>query len=201
MKALLDRKLWKKHSHLAGVDEAGRGPLAGPVVAAAVILKRDFYNLEIDDSKKLSPAKRERLYALITNVALSYAFGIVEPECIDEINILNATKQAMRQAIDSLNILPNCVLIDAVTITDLPFRQISIIKGDTLSLSIAAASILAKVKRDAIMREYHKIYPMYQFDKHKGYPTKLHRQCIAEHGPCPIHRMTFRLLGPIGVKS
>lgn len=194
MKALLDKKLWKKHSHLAGVDEAGRGPLAGPVVAAAVILERNFYNSEIDDSKKLSPAKREKLYVLITNIALSYSFGIVEPEIIDEINILNATKRAMRQAINGLKILPNLVLIDAVTITDLPFRQISIIKGDTLSLSIAAASILAKVKRDTIMQKYHKIYPMYQFNKHKGYPTKLHRQCIKEHGPCPIHRKTFRLL-------
>ncbi len=195
MKALLDKKLWKKHSYLAGVDEAGRGPLAGPVVAAAVILERNFYNSEIDDSKKLSPAKREKLYVLITNIALSYSFGIVEPEIIDEINILNATKRAMRQAINGLKILPNLVLIDAVTITDLPFRQISIIKGDTLSLSIAAASILAKVKRDTIMQKYHKIYPMYQFNKHKGYPTKLHRQCIKEHGPCPIHRKTFRLLG------
>lgn len=195
MKALLDKKLWKKHSHLAGVDEAGRGPLAGPVVAAAVILERNFYNSEIDDSKKLSPAKREKLYALITNIALSYSFGIVESEIIDEINILNATKRAMHQAINGLKIFPNLVLIDAVTITDLPFRQISIIKGDTLSLSIAAASILAKVKRDTIMQKYHKIYPMYQFNKHKGYPTKLHRQCIKEHGPCPIHRKTFRLLG------
>ncbi|MGB3478182.1 MAG: ribonuclease HII [bacterium] len=195
MKALLDKKLWKKHSHLAGVDEAGRGPLAGPVVAAAVILERNFYDSEIDDSKKLSPAKREKLYALITNIALSYSFGIVESEIIDEINILNATKRAMRQAIDGLKIFPNLVLIDAVTITDLPFRQISIIKGDTLSLSIAAASILAKVKRDTIMQKYHKLYPMYQFNKHKGYPTKLHRQCIKEHGPCPIHRKTFRLLG------
>jgi ribonuclease HII len=195
VKALLDKKLWKKHSHLAGVDEAGRGPLAGPVVAAAVILERNFYNSEIDDSKKLSPAKREKLYALITNIALSYSFGIVESEIIDEINILNATKRAMHQAINGLKIFPNLVLIDAVTITDLPFRQISIIKGDTLSLSIAAASILAKVKRDTIMQKYHKIYPMYQFNKHKGYPTKLHRQCIKEHGPCPIHRKTFRLLG------
>lgn len=195
MKALLDKKLWKKHSHLAGVDEAGRGPLAGPVVAAAVILERNFYDSEIDDSKKLLPAKREKLYALITNIALSYSFGIVESEIIDEINILNATKRAMRQAIDGLKIFPNLVLIDAVTITDLPFRQISIIKGDTLSLSIAAASILAKVKRDTIMQKYHKLYPMYQFNKHKGYPTKLHRQCIKEYGPCPIHRKTFRLLG------
>ena len=194
MKALLDKNLWKKHNHLAGVDEAGRGPLAGPVVAAAVILKKNFYNPDIDDSKKLSPKKREELYDIITGVALSYSFGIVEPDIIDEINILNATKRAMRQAIDGLKILPDIVLIDAVTIADLPVQQLAIIKGDTLSLSIAAASILAKVERDNIMQQYHKQYPAYQFNKHKGYPTKLHRRCIQEYGPCPIHRKTFRLL-------
>lgn len=194
MKALLDKNLWKKHNLLAGVDEAGRGPLAGPVVAAAVIFERDFYNSEINDSKKLSPIKRERLYKTITNAALSYSFGIVEPAIIDEINILNATKKAMRQAINGLKILPDVVLIDAVTIADLPLQQIAIIKGDTLSLSIAAASILAKVKRDGIMEKYHVQYPEYQFNKHKGYPTKLHRKHIREYGPCPIHRKTFRLL-------
>jgi ribonuclease HII len=191
---LLDKNLWKKHNHLAGVDEAGRGPLAGPVVAAAVIFKRNFYNPEINDSKKLSPAKREKLYKIITNVAQSYAFGIVGPDIIDKINILNATKQAMRQAIDSLRVTPDIVLIDAVTIADLPLQQLAIIKGDTLSLSIAAASILAKVKRDRIMQKYHEQYPVYQFNKHKGYPTKLHRQCIRDYGPCPIHRKTFQLL-------
>lgn len=194
MKALLDKNLWKKHNHLAGVDEAGRGPLAGPVVAAAVILKKNFYNPEINDSKQLSPKKREKLYRIITDVALSYSFGIVGPDTIDKINILNATKHAMRQAIDGLKIVPNIVLIDAITLTDLPFQQLAIIKGDTLSLSIAAASILAKVKRDNIMRQYHEQYPVYQFNRHKGYPTKLHRSRIQEHGPCPIHRKSFRLL-------
>lgn len=195
MKALLDKNLWKKHNLLAGVDEAGRGPLAGPVVAAAVILKKNFYNPEINDSKKLSALKREKIYKLITDVALSYSFGIVAPDIIDEINILNATKRAMRQAIDGLKVPPDIVLIDGLTITDLPVQQLAIIKGDTLSLSIAAASILAKVTRDNIMQQYHKQYPVYQFDKHKGYPTKLHRRCIREYGPCPIHRKSFRLLG------
>ena len=195
MKALLDKNLWKKHNLLAGVDEAGRGPLAGPVVAAAVILKKNFYNPEINDSKKLSPVKREKLYKIITDVALSYSFGIIEPGIIDKINILNATKRAMRQAIDGLDMLPEVVLVDALTIADLPIRQFAIIKGDTLSLSIAAASILAKVKRDDIMQQYHEQYPVYQFNKHKGYPTKLHRRCIQKYGPCPIHRKSFRLLG------
>lgn len=195
MKALLDKRLWRKHNLLAGVDEAGRGPLAGPVVASAVILPKNFYNPEVDDSKRLSVVKREELYGIITKAALSYSFGIIEPTIIDKINILNATKLAMLEAINDLNHRPGVILIDAVNIENLPFKQIALIKGDTLSISIAAASILAKVKRDAIMQEYHKLYPQYQFHKHKGYPTKLHRQCIKEYGPCPIHRMTFRLLG------
>jgi ribonuclease HII len=195
VKALPDKRLWKKHSLLAGVDEAGRGPLAGPVVASAVILPKNFYNPEINDSKKLSPIKRETLFKIIIQVALSYSFGIVEPAVIDKINILNATKLAMRKAIDSLNPCPEIVLVDALKIENLSFKQKSIIKGDTLSISIAAASILAKVKRDKIMVEYHKIYPQYQFHKHKGYPTKLHRMCIKEYGTCAIHRKTFRLLG------
>jgi len=194
VKALLDKKLWKKHSLLAGVDEAGRGPLAGPVVASAVILPKDFYHPTIDDSKKLSAIKREYLFTVITNAALSYSFGVVEPGIIDQINILNATKLAMQNAINQLSPRPSIILIDALRIPDIFIKQISIVKGDTLSISIAAASILAKVKRDAIMREYHKEYPQYQFEKHKGYPTKLHRQCIEVHGPCPIHRKTFRLL-------
>lgn len=194
MKALPDKRLWKKYNLLAGVDEAGRGPLAGPVVASAVILPKNFYHPEIDDSKKLSVVKREKLYKIITKVALSYSFGIVEPSIIDKINILNATKLAMQEAINSLNPKPEIILIDALKIADIPYQQIALIKGDTLSLSIASASILAKVSRDAIMLEYHKVYPRYQFNKHKGYPTKLHRQCIKEHGPCPIHRKTFRLL-------
>ncbi len=194
MRALPDKQLWKRFNLVAGVDEAGRGPIAGPVVASAVILPQNFFNPEIDDSKNLSVATRERLYAIITRVALSFSFGIVDSDLIDEINILQATKLAMRKAIDGLHPQPEIVLIDALLIEGLPLQQIGLVKGDTLSISIAAASILAKVKRDALMCEYHKQYPHYQFFKHKGYPTKLHRRCIREFGPCPIHRKTFRLL-------
>ncbi len=194
LKALPERKLWRRYNLLAGVDEAGRGPIAGPVVASAVILPKNFHNEEIDDSKKLSPAKRETLYQLITKEALSFSFGIVDHDVIDKINILEATKLAMYQAINSLMPKPEIVLIDAIRLELLSFKQIPIIKGDTISLSIAAASILAKVKRDEIMCAYHKEYPQYQFIKHKGYPTKLHRRCVKEYGPCPIHRKTFQLL-------
>ena len=194
MKPLPEQSLWKRFNLLAGVDEAGRGPLAGPVVASAVILPKDFFHPEIDDSKKLSPVKRQKLYQIITKNAISFSFGIVDHETIDKINILEATKLAMYQAIDGLNPKPEIVLTDALSLEKLPFRQIPLIKGDTLSLSIAAASILAKVKRDAIMCDFHKQYPQYQFHKHKGYPTKLHRLCVKKYGPCPIHRKTFRLL-------
>jgi len=194
VKAFLDRNLWKRHSLLAGVDEAGRGPLAGPVVASAVILPRNFYHPQIDDSKKLTPHSRARLYNIITQSALSYCFGIVGPDVIDEINILNATKRAMKYAVENLALTPEVVLVDAVNIEGLSIKQIALIKGDTLSISIAAASILAKVKRDTIMTEYHRKYPRYHFHKHKGYPTKLHRICIKKYGPSPIHRKSFRLL-------
>ncbi len=194
MRALPDKQLWKRHNLLAGVDEAGRGPLAGPVVASAVILPKNFHNTEIDDSKKLSLAKREKLYRVIKDAALCYAHGIVDPFTIDEINILNATKLAMQRAIYGLFPQPEVILIDALNIEGLPFQQIALVKGDTVSISIAAASILAKVTRDAIMKDYHRKYPQYCFHKHKGYPTKLHRECIMKYGPCSIHRKTFRLL-------
>lgn len=194
MKALLDTKLWIKHNHIAGVDEAGRGPLAGPVVASAVILPRHYHHPEIDDSKKLSRSKRAELAELIMKRAICYGYGVVEPETIDQINILNATKLAMTQAIENLDSTPEIVLIDALHLDTIAYSQISLIKGDTLSISIAAASILAKVKRDGIMEAYHVQYPRYFFNKHKGYPTRLHRECIKKHGPCPIHRKTFRLL-------
>ena len=194
MKALPDQKLWKKYNLIAGVDEAGRGPLAGPVVAAAVILPKGFLHPEIDDSKRLSPKKREGLYTTITRSALAYSFGIVEAQTIDATNILKATKSAMYTAITGLNPAPQFVLIDALAVDALPFRQFALTKGDTLSISIAAASILAKVRRDTIMCEYHKSYPQYQFHRHKGYPTKLHRDCIRKYGSCPIHRKSFRLL-------
>jgi ribonuclease HII len=158
------------------------------------MLPRHFYHPEIDDSKKLSPKKREGLYEMITRAALSYAFGVVDSATIDQINILNATKCAMQSAIDELTPWPEIVLIDGMYLETCTYTQVPLVKGDTLSISIAAASILAKVKRDAIMRTYHKAYPQYHFYKHKGYPTKLHRQCLTQYGPCPIHRKTFRLL-------
>ena len=194
MKALPDKNLWKKHSLIAGVDEAGRGPLAGPVVACAVILPRNYFHAEIDDSKKLTPTKRNSLSNIIKQVAIAYQFGIVDSEKIDEINILQATRHAMNQSILNLLPIPEIVLIDAIQLNDLSIPQLSIIKGDTLSLSIAAASILAKVKRDEIMHEFHHTYPQYGFNMHKGYPTKMHRDRIREFGPCPIHRKTFKLL-------
>ena len=194
MKAFPDQRLWKKYKFIAGCDEAGRGPLAGPVVAAAVILPRNFTHPEIDDSKKLSPAKRERLYEIITGRATAYAFGIVEAGTIDATNILQATKQAMLTAITDLDPHPQLVLIDALKIEQLPYERLALVRGDTLSISIAAASILAKVRRDAMMCEYHNSYPQYYFYKHKGYPTRLHRECIRKYGSCPIHRKSFRLL-------
>jgi len=194
VKALPDQTLWKKYSLIAGVDEAGRGPLAGPVVAAAVVLPRDYFHPEINDSKKLSPAKREELCMIITEAAISYSFGIVDSGTIDTINILEATKKAMRKAIANLNPLPQFILIDGHPIGDLSIQYQALVKGDTLSISIAAASILAKVRRDKIMCEYHKCYPQYHFHRHKGYPTKLHRDCIQRYGSCPIHRKSFRLL-------
>lgn len=194
MKALPDQKLWKKYNFIAGVDEAGRGPLAGPVVAAAVILPKNFLHPEIDDSKRLSPAKREGLYETITRYAIAYSFGIVGASTIDATNILQATKFAMHTAITGLNPPPQFVLIDALAVDALPFKQFALTKGDTLSISIAAASILAKVRRDSMMREYHKSYPQYHFHRHKGYPTKLHRDCLRKYGSCPIHRKSFRLL-------
>ena len=193
MKALLDKELWKTHNIIAGIDEAGRGPLAGPVVASAVILPRNFYHPRIDDSKKIPPKKRETLYECITAQAVHYAFGIIDHTVIDDINILNATKQAMTAAIAGLHITPELLLIDAVRLDSVPCKQFSLIKGDTFSISIAAASILAKVKRDRIMREYHKQYPHYGFDRHKGYPTTYHREQIRKYGPCAIHRRSFRL--------
>ncbi|UCG29868.1 MAG: ribonuclease HII [candidate division WOR-3 bacterium] len=194
MKALPDLKLWKKYSLIAGVDESGRGPLAGPVVAAAVILPRDYVHPEIDDSKKLSPNKRATLYKIIAEKAIAYSFGIVDAGTIDIINILEATKQAMRSAITQLDPMPQYVLIDGLGIGELPVRYEALIKGDSLSTSIAAASILAKVHRDMIMCEYHEFYPQYYFNRHKGYPTKLHRDCIQKYGSCPIHRKSFQLL-------
>lgn len=197
MRSYPEQHLWKKHRLIAGCDEAGRGPLAGPVVAAAVILPPGYHHPEIDDSKKLTPAQRSRLFEVIVENALGHAFGIVDVTTIDLVNILNATKIAMREALRGLVRRPELVLIDALRIEDLGMRQAAIVHGDALSLSIAAASILAKVKRDRLMLAYHEIYPQYGFDRHKGYPTREHRAMIQRHGPCPIHRKSFQLLARV----
>ncbi len=176
---------------IGGVDEVGRGPLAGPVAAACVILKRDSRIVGINDSKKLSAARREELCAIIKDEAVSYGVGIVSPAVIDEINILQATYEAMRIAIGKMAIRPEHILADAVTIPSVGIPQKGIIKGDAKSMSIAAASIVAKVERDAIMDEYAKIYPQYGFDSNKGYGSAQHISAIKEYGLTPIHRLSF----------
>ena len=176
---------------IVGVDEAGRGPLAGPVVAGAVILKKGEFIEGLNDSKKLSEKKREVLYDEITKKAVAYGVGIVDEKCIDEINILEATKLAMKKAIESMSKKPDVLLIDAVKLDNINIRQEAIVKGDAKSVSIAAASIIAKVTRDRIITNLADQYPQYGFEKHKGYGTKQHIDAIKEYGPCPIHRMTF----------
>lgn len=182
---------------VCGVDEAGRGPLCGPVCAAAVILPMDCEIEEINDSKKLSEKKREALYDVIIDKAVAYSVVMVDAATIDEINILQATFKAMRQAVDSLSVKPDIALIDGNGKPGLSIEQRTIVKGDAKSISIAAASILAKVTRDRYCVELDKKYPQYQFAKHKGYGTKLHYEMIAEYGICPEHRRTFlkKILG------
>lgn len=182
---------YKIYGTVCGIDEAGRGPLCGPVVAAAVILPDEYNILYINDSKKLSETKREEVYKEIDKYAVAYGVGIVSPERIDEINILQATYEAMRTAIHKLSVTPDILLNDAVTIPMVDIKQVPIIKGDAKSQSIAAASIVAKVTRDHLMEEYDKLYPEYGFAKHKGYGTAAHIRAIKEYGPCPIHRRTF----------
>ena len=181
------------YRYIAGVDEAGRGPLAGPVVAAAVIFPREFRNKEINDSKKLSAAKRETLYDIIKNEAIAVGVGVADSDLIDQINILRASLQAMSEAVQELNTAPDYLLVDGLHRVPLPTPQKTIVKGDALSISIAAASIIAKVTRDKIMEEYDFKFPNYGFKKHKGYGTKVHMQRIAEHGICEIHRKSFSL--------
>ena len=187
-------------SLICGVDEAGRGPLAGPVAAGAVILPKDCTILYLNDSKKLSEKRREELFLEIREKAVSYSVGIVGPERIDDINILQATYEAMRQAVSGLGVVPDLLLNDAVTIPELAIPQVPIIKGDAKSVSIAAASILAKVTRDHLMEEYDRQFPQYGFAKHKGYGTAAHVAAIREFGPCPIHRRSFlkNILGENG---
>ena len=187
-----ERELWNAgKEYVAGVDEVGRGPLAGPVVTAAVILPRNFSLIGVDDSKKLSPKRRDELFDQIKEAAVCWAIGRREPDRIDEINILEATKEAMADAIKSLPVKPQHVLIDAVRLPGLDMPQTSIIKGDARSVSIAAASILAKVTRDREMEEMAKIYPGYAFESNKGYGTAAHYEGLKAQGPCPIHRKTF----------
>lgn len=184
----------KKYQNLviAGIDEAGRGPLAGPVVCACVVmpLEREKMIEQVNDSKQLSSKKREKLYDEIVKVALDYAIIEIDEKTIDEINILNATKLGMKRALESLKIKPDIVLIDAVKI-DSNIRQENIIKGDTLSYNIAAASILAKVYRDRLMIKLSEKYPQYNFAKHKGYGTREHINALKIYGKCPIHRESF----------
>ena len=181
-----------KIQYICGIDEAGRGPLAGPVVVGAVIMPKDSFIEGVNDSKKVSEKKREKLYDLITNEAIAYAVGIIDHNTIDEINILNATKLGLKKAIENLSVRPDLILVDALNNMDtdgIPYK--SIIKGDAKVYSISCASIIAKVTRDRIMREWDNIYPEYGFERHKGYGTAAHIAVIKEKGPCMIHRKTF----------
>lgn len=177
--------------YICGVDEVGRGPFAGPVMAGAVILPADCEILYLNDSKKLSPKRREALYDEIVSKALAWSVARVEPERIDEINILQATFEAMREAVSKLDIRPDIILVDAVHIPELDIPQESIVKGDAKSLSIAAASIVAKVTRDRVMEEYAALYPGYGFERNMGYGTAEHRDVLRTRGATPIHRKTF----------
>lgn len=183
-----------KYEHLGwlcGIDEVGRGPLAGPVVAAAVILPTDSQILYLNDSKKLTAAKREKLYEVIMREAVAVGLGMADPERIDQINILQATYEAMREAVGKLSVMPQLLLNDAVTIPEIQIPQVPIIKGDAKSVSIAAASIVAKVTRDRMMEEYDKTFPEYGFASNKGYGAQIHIEALKKYGPCPIHRRTF----------
>lgn len=181
-----------KLQYICGIDEAGRGPLAGPVVVGAVILPKDSFIEGVNDSKKISEKKRERIYEQIIAEAISYGVGIVDQKTIDEINILNATKLGVKLALEQMKIKPDLILVDALNNMDtlgIPFK--SVIKGDAKHYSIAAASIIAKVTRDRIMQEWDELYPVYGFAKHKGYGTAAHIQAIKENGPCILHRQSF----------
>lgn len=188
---IYEKKYYDSCDYICGIDEAGRGPLAGPVVAGAVILPKNHKIPYLNDSKQLSEKKREELYEIIQSEAIAVGIGIASPERIDEINILQATYEAMRMAIEQLEYKPQILLNDAVIIPDVSMPQEKIIKGDAKSLSIAAASVIAKVTRDRMMKAYHEIFPEYGFDKHKGYGSKEHIEVIKQIGPSPIHRRTF----------
>ena len=189
----IENEFFKKGiKYIAGIDEAGRGPLAGPVVVASVMLPPDSMIEGVNDSKKVSEVTREKLYDIITEQAISYGVGIIYQEEIDEINILQATKKGLTMAVKQMEIKPNIIMVDALNGIDtlgIPYQ--SIVKGDAKCYSIAAASIIAKVTRDRIMREWDKVYPEYGFAGHKGYGTAKHIAAIREYGPCPLHRRSF----------
>lgn len=190
---VFEKKALKKgYSLIAGIDEAGRGPLAGPVVSAAVIFSDNLPDVGINDSKKLTPKKREYLFDIICDHALSYGIGVADHFEIDRINILQASLHSMAKSVESLKLRPDYLLIDGTFGIDFDLPQQAIPKGDSLSISIAAASILAKVTRDRIMETYHNEYPQYGFKRHKGYPTLIHKDAIKKYGPCPIHRRSFK---------
>ena len=182
---------YEGYEYICGIDEVGRGPLAGPVVAGAVILPKNCDILFINDSKKLTEKKREELYDVIMEKAVACGIGMVSPERIDEINILQATYEAMRLAIHNLSVRPTLLLNDAVTIPEVDIKQVPIIKGDAKSISIGAASIIAKVTRDRLMVQYAEIYPQYGFESNKGYGSKAHTDALKKYGPTPIHRRSF----------
>ena len=185
-----EKTFWAKKEIVAGVDEVGRGPLAGPVVTAAVIIDDSFDLTDVNDSKKLSASRRQELYPLILKEAVSVAIGLKSPQVIDEINIYEADRLAMAEAVKNLDVKPDALLVDAMQVP-VKLPQIRLIKGDAKSNSIAAASIVAKVFRDNLMADYAKIYPEYHFDKNAGYGTKAHLQALTKYGPTPIHRKTF----------
>ena len=182
---------YSDYTYICGIDEVGRGPLAGPVVAGAVILPKDCDILYINDSKKLSEKKREELYDIIMGKAVATGIGYASVDRIDEINILQATFEAMREAISKLEVSPDILLNDAVTIPQVDIKQVPIIKGDAKSISIGAASIIAKVTRDRLMVDYDTVFPEYGFASNKGYGSAQHIEAIKKYGPCPIHRRTF----------
>ncbi|MEE4312551.1 MAG: ribonuclease HII [candidate division KSB1 bacterium] len=190
-----EKRLWSQGITLfAGIDEAGRGPIAGPVVAAAVIFPKETYIPGVKDSKILSPAARAKLYPIIKQHALAHSIGVVDECEIDELNILQATYRAMKKAVKSLRVSPQHILVDGNrAIPGLHIDQTTIVGGDNRSFTIAAASILAKVTRDAMMVKFHEQYPVYGFEKHKGYPTRQHIEAIRIHGFCPIHRRSFHV--------
>ena len=190
----IEKKLYEDMDlhYICGIDEAGRGPLAGPVVVGACIMPKDSMIEGVNDSKKVSEKKRELLFETIKEQAIAYAIGIVDQNIIDEINILEATKKGLTEALKELKVRPDYIVVDALTKIDtLGIPYMSVIKGDAKCYSISCASILAKVTRDRIMREWDEVYPTYNFKKHKGYGTKEHIEAIKKNGPCPIHRKTF----------